>query len=113
MSDECLFCRIAKGDIPSNKLHEDDDIVAFEDINAQAPTHLLVIPRKHIATMNDLHEEDDPLVGKMHRVASKLMQAREHSAWRAVTNCNAEAGQTVFHLHLHALAGRPLRWPPG
>jgi len=113
VSEQCLFCRIAKGEIPSTKLHEDDEILAFEDINPQAPSHLLVIPRKHIATMNDLAEADDAVLGRMHRVAAKLMQERDHSAWRAVTNCNAEAGQTVFHLHLHALAGRSLRWPPG
>jgi len=94
-------------------LHEDEDIIAFEDINPQAPSHLLVIPRKHIATMNDLEEEDESLVGKMHRVAAQLMRDRQQSAWRAVINCNAEAGQSVFHLHLHALGGRSFRWPPG
>ena len=113
MSESCLFCRIANGEIASNKVHEDEDIIAFEDINPQAPSHLLVIPRKHIPTVNDLQEVDEPLVGKMHRVASKLMQARNHTGWRSVINCNAEAGQTVFHLHLHALGGRPLNWPPG
>ena len=114
-NDDCLFCRISSGEIPSTKLHEDDDLIAFEDINPQAPTHFLVVPRKHIPTMNDLEDVDEALVGKMHRVAAQLMGARglAERGWRAVTNCNAEAGQTVFHLHLHVLGGRSLKWPPG
>lgn len=113
--DDCLFCRIANGEIPSTKLYEDDDLIVFEDINPQAPTHFLVVPRKHIPTLNDLEQVDEVLVGKMHRVAARLMQERELAdrGWRAVTNCNEEAGQTVFHLHLHVLGGRSLTWPPG
>ena len=115
MSDDCLFCRIARDEIPSKKLYEDDDVLAFADINPQAPTHFLVIPRKHIPTMNDLQAEDEILVGKLHRVAAQLIQERglAERGWRAVTNCNEEAGQTVFHLHLHVLGGRSLKWPPG
>ena len=113
MSEDCLFCRIARGDVPSNKVHDGDDIIAFQDIDPKAPTHVLVVPRKHIPTLNDLQEEDAALLGRMHRVAARLMQERQHRAWRAVINCNAEAGQSVFHLHLHALAGRSFRWPPG
>ena len=115
MSDDCLFCRIARDEIPSKKLFEDDDVLAFEDINPQAPTHFLVIPRKHIPTMNDLEAADEALVGKLHRTAARLIQERglAERGWRAVTNCNEEAGQTVFHLHLHVLGGRLLQWPPG
>lgn len=113
MSEDCLFCRIGRGEIPSRIVHEDEHIIAFEDIDPQAPTHLLVVPRKHIPTLNDLQAEDAALVGEMHCVASRLMQQRQHDAWRAVINCNAEAGQSVFHLHLHALGGRGFRWPPG
>lgn len=113
MSEDCLFCRIARGEIPSKRVHEDDDVIAFEDIDPQAPAHLLVVPRRHIPTLNDLQSGDEGLLGRMHRIAATLMQERGHDAWRAVINCNAAAGQSVFHLHLHALGGRPFRWPPG
>ena len=112
---ECLFCRIAAGEIPSRKVLESDDIVAFEDINPQAPVHLLVIPRQHIPTLNDLTPEHDALVGRMHRTAAELARDRgvADSGYRAVLNCNAHAGQSVWHIHLHLLGGRNLRWPPG
>jgi histidine triad (HIT) family protein len=114
MSD-CIFCRIAAGTIPARLVHQSDDIVAFADLNPQAPLHLLIIPRRHIATLNDLGPGDGPLVGEMFQVAARL--AREHGhadrGYRTVFNCNADAGQTVFHLHLHLLAGRGLGWPPG
>jgi histidine triad (HIT) family protein len=114
MSD-CLFCKIVSGEIPAKKVHEDADSVAFQDINPQAPTHLLVVPRKHIPTMNDLTEADDALVGKLYRTAAKLAEERgvAQSGWRTVMNANRDAGQTVFHIHLHVLGGRAMSWPPG
>ena len=114
MSD-CLFCKIAAGEIPAKIVHQDDETVAFMDVNPQAPTHLLVIPRKHIPTLNDLAPADDALVGKLHRVAAKLAADRGIAAegWRAVVNTNRGAGQTVFHIHVHVLGGRAMAWPPG
>lgn len=114
MSD-CLFCKIVAGSIPAKKLHEDADTVAFADINPQAPTHFLVVPKKHIPTLNDLAAEDEALVGKLFRTAAKLAADRGIAApgWRAVMNANRDAGQTVFHIHLHVLGGRSLAWPPG
>jgi len=111
----CLFCRIANGEVPAKKVHEDDRLIAFEDINPQAPMHLLVVPREHIATLNDVLAEHDQLVGSMVRLASTLASARGYSSggYRTVINCNADAGQTVFHLHLHLLGGRRMTWPPG
>jgi len=111
----CLFCRIARGEIPARKVFEDGEIVAFEDINPQAPVHLLIIPRQHIATANELRAEDDGLVGRLHRVAADLARDRKlaERGYRVVLNCNAEAGQSVFHLHLHLLGGRAMHWPPG
>jgi histidine triad (HIT) family protein len=110
-----LFCRILQGQIPSEKVFEDDEIVAFEDVNPQAPVHILVIPRKHIATLNELQAEDDATLGRLHRVAAELARERDlaERGYRLVMNCNAEAGQTVFHVHLHLLGGRPMQWPPG
>ncbi len=99
--------------MPSKKVHEDDEIVAFEDVNPQAPVHILVIPRKHIATLNDLQSADDATLGRIHRVAAELAQDRDLAGYRTVMNCNAEAGQTVFHIHLHLIGGRPMQWPPG
>lgn len=114
MSD-CLFCRIAGGQIPATFIHEDDRVVAIADINPQAPLHALVIPTRHIATLNDLGPDDDALVGAMQRVAASI--AGQHGygdrGYRTVFNCNRDAGQTVFHIHLHVLAGRSLGWPPG
>ncbi len=114
MSD-CLFCRIRDGTIPSQRLHEDDTCIAFEDIRPQAPVHILVVPRKHIATTLDLAPEDEALVGHLHRVAAELARRRgiADAGFRTVMNCNAAAGQTVFHIHLHLLGGRGLGWPPG
>jgi histidine triad (HIT) family protein len=114
MSD-CLFCRIIAGEIPAQTVFEDGDLVVLKDINPQAPLHVLIVPRKHIATLNDLTADDDALVGAMFRRAAAL--AKEHGygdrGYRTVFNCNREAGQSVFHIHLHLLAGRGLTWPPG
>ena len=115
MSSTCLFCRIVAGEIPASKVYEDERLVAFVDINPGAPTHLLLVPREHIATTNDLSAEHDTLVGELVRRAAALAAERGHASrgYRLVFNCNADAGQTVFHLHLHLLAGRGLGWPPG
>ncbi len=114
MSD-CLFCKIVAGQIPARLAYQDDDLVAFHDITPQAPLHVLIVPTKHIATVNALEPGDDPLVGAMLRRAAAI--AADHGyaerGYRTVFNCNADAGQTVFHLHLHLLAGRGLGWPPG
>lgn len=114
MSD-CLFCKIINGDIPGDIVYQDDDVIGFNDINPQAPHHVLFIPRKHISTINDLEPEDAELVGKLYLAAKKLAAERgvAEEGYRAVMNCNAGAGQTVFHIHLHVLAGRALTWPPG
>ena len=112
---ETLFGKIASGEIPVDFVYESDDVVAFRDINPQAPTHILIIPRKHIRTINDLQADDAELVGKLY-LAAKQIAADEGFAddgYRVVMNCNAAAGQTVFHIHLHLLGGRQLGWPPG
>jgi histidine triad (HIT) family protein len=113
--NECLFCRIAAREIPSKIVHEDDHLVAIEDVNPQAPLHLLVIPKTHIATLNDLTPAHDALAGEMIRRAAALARERGYHerGFRTVFNTNREAGQTVFHIHLHVLAGRGLSWPPG
>jgi histidine triad (HIT) family protein len=112
---DCLFCRIADGKIPATIVYQDDRVVAFRDINPQAPTHLLVIPRRHISSLNDLTPEDDGIVGEMVRRAAALARADGHAdrGYRTVFNTNADAGQTVFHIHLHVLGGRTMTWPPG
>jgi histidine triad (HIT) family protein len=111
----CLFCKIIAGEIPSKKVYEDGQLFAFEDINPQAPLHALIVPRRHIATLNDLNGEDDALVGMMVRRAAALARERgfDESGYRTVFNCNSQAGQSVFHIHLHVLGGRALAWPPG
>jgi histidine triad (HIT) family protein len=111
----CLFCRIIAGEIPAKKVYEDEDVVAVEDINPQAPLHVLVIPRTHVATLNDLDSTHDALAGRMVRRAASIARDRGYAerGYRTVFNCNADAGQTVFHLHLHVLGGRSLAWPPG
>jgi len=111
----CVFCRILSGELSATIVYQDSDIVAFEDLNPQAPTHVLVIPRKHIATLNDLEAEDEALIGRMIAVARDVARERGHAeiGYRAVFNTNAGAGQTVFHIHLHLLGGRSLSWPPG
>jgi histidine triad (HIT) family protein len=112
---DCLFCRIVAGQIPATKVYEDDELLAFNDIAPAAPMHVLIIPKEHIPTVNALEERHDALVGQMVRRAAALAASRGYDArgFRTVFNCNAEAGQTVFHLHLHVLGGRPMSWPPG
>ena len=112
---ECLFCRIVAGDLPASIVFQDERLIAFEDINPQAPTHLLIVPRRHVATLNELTAEDDGLVGEIIRRAAAIAKDRgiAEGGFRTVFNCNAGAGQTVFHIHLHLLGGRPLEWPPG
>ena len=112
---QCLFCRIAAGEIPANILYSDEDVLAFRDINPQAPLHALVIPRKHIATINDLPADDAALVGKLFLAAKQVAKEAGYAedGYRVVMNCGLDAGQTVFHIHLHVLAGRALSWPPG
>jgi histidine triad (HIT) family protein len=114
MSD-CLFCRIISGEIKGSIVHEDNDLVAIKDINPQAPLHVLIMPRQHIATINDLTPANDALVGSMFRAAAQLAKQHGYSerGYRTVFNCNSEAGQSVFHIHLHLLGGRPMAWPPG
>ena len=110
----CLFCRIATHEIPASIVYEDDRLVAFDDINPQAPMHVLVVPKRHVATLNDLTVEDEGLIGVMVRRAAAIATDRGLAGrgYRTVFNCNAEAGQTVFHLHLHVIGGRPMGWPP-
>ena len=114
MSDT-IFSKIAAGEIPADIVYEDEDVVAFRDVGPQAPTHVLVIPRKPIPTINELEPEDAELVGKLFLAAKKIAEQEgiAEAGYRMVINCNAAAGQTVYHLHLHLLGGRPMQWPPG
>ncbi len=114
MSD-CLFCRVVAGEIPAKVVFQDKHLVAFQDINPQAPMHVLVISKAHIPTLNDLGPEHDALVGEMTRRAAAIARERGFAdrGFRTIFNTNREAGQSVFHIHMHALAGRPLGWPPG
>jgi len=114
MSD-CIFCKIVSGEIPGDIVYENDDVLAFRDLNPQAPTHILVIPRRHIATINDLQDEDAELLGKMYLAAKEIAKSEgiDEVGYRTIMNCNAGAGQTVFHIHLHVLGGRQMTWPPG
>ena len=112
---DCLFCKIIAGQIPGAIVYQDDRLVAFKDINPQAPMHVLVVPRRHVASLNALSTDDDALVGEMIRRGAALAKEHGHAerGYRTVFNCNADAGQTVFHIHLHVLGGRPMSWPPG
>ena len=114
MSD-CLFCKFVSGEIKPNVVYEDQDVLAFRDVNPQAPSHILVIPKRHIATLNDLQPQDAELMGKLSLAAQKVAndEGIDGPGYRTVINCNAEAGQSVFHIHLHLLGGRPMGWPPG
>ncbi len=112
---DCLFCKIAAGEIPAEMVKEADDWIAFRDISPQAPTHILIIPREHIATLNDAAPGKEALLGSLF-LAARQIAAEEgiaESGYRTVVNCNADAGQAVFHIHLHLLGGREMGWPPG
>ncbi len=112
---DCLFCNIASGKIPAKLIHEDDQVVAFDDINPQASVHKIIIPRKHIATLNEIQTEDNNLIGHMVQTAATLAKQLQiaDNGYRLVMNCNAGGGQTVFHIHIHLLGGRHMTWPPG
>ena len=113
--DDCLFCKMVSGEIKPDLVYETDQVIAFRDINPQAPLHALVIPRQHIATVNDAVPADAALLGQMVLAAQHIAKQEGYAepGYRLVMNCNADAGQTVFHIHLHLLAGRQLGWPPG
>ena len=113
MSEDCLFCKIIKGEIPSDKLYEDDDIFAFRDIAPQAPVHFLVIPKKHIGGPGAVTSEDEQVIGKVLRMAGEIAKGEGIDQYRLVFNHGEQAGQTVFHIHMHVLGGRSLGWPPG
>ncbi len=112
---ECIFCRVAAGTLPSKVIHEDEQAVAFEDTNPQAPVHFLVIPRKHVVSIGEMHQGDSGLLGHLMLTCAKIAKERglTASGYRVVTNTGPNAGQSVFHLHLHVLGGRPMAWPPG
>ena len=112
---DCLFCKIARREIPAALVYEDERVIAFNDINPQAPTHVLVVPKRHIETLNELGTEDDRLIGELVRRAAAIAGERGLSAggYRTVFNTNRDAGQTVLHIHLHLLGGRTMAWPPG
>lgn len=114
MSD-CLFCNIVSGDIPADVVHESAGVIAFRDISPKAPTHILIVPREHISTVNDLQPAHESIVGSLFSAAKEIAADAgiAESGYRLVMNCNEGAGQSVFHIHLHLLGGRPMRWPPG
>lgn len=109
----CLFCKIIAGEIPGEFVHQDDQCVVIRDINPQAPTHVLVIPRDHIESLDDASQKEEGLLGHLLRVGARVANEQEHDSYRTVINTGAGAGQSVFHLHVHILAGRALNWPPG
>ena len=112
---DCLFCKMVSGDITPDSVYEDDQVLAFRDLNPQAPLHVLVIPKQHISTLNELNDSNEQLAGHLLAAAAKIAtrEGYSESGYRTVMNCNADGGQTVFHLHLHLLAGRKMQWPAG
>lgn len=113
--DDCLFCKMVSGEIKPDVLYENDDVLAFRDINPQAPVHILIIPKRHVSTLNDLEERDAGMIGKLF-LAAKNVAAQEgidEAGYRTLINCNEQGGQVVFHIHLHLLGGRRMGWPPG
>jgi histidine triad (HIT) family protein len=110
----CIFCKIVKGEIPSAKVYEDEDLYAFSDINPEAPVHILVVPKKHIGSLNEAAPGDEALLGKLLTTAAVIAQQKQLAkGYRAVLNTGPDGGQTVDHLHLHLLGGRAMHWPPG
>ncbi len=114
-AQDCLFCKIVEGGLPADIVYENDSLVAFRDIDPKAPTHILLIPRRHVATMNDLQAGDESLVGDLFLTAARLAadEGLADDGYRVVMNCNEAAGQSVFHIHLHLMGGRTMTWPPG
>ena len=112
---DCLFCKIINGDIPSEKVYEDEYVYAFNDISPTAPVHILIVPKKHISTINDIEDNDAELIGRIYLAAKKIAKEKgiAEDGYRVVTNCNSMAGQTVFHIHYHLIGGRELGWPAG
>ena len=113
MNEDCLFCKIIQGAIPSDTLYEDDEVLAFRDIAPAAPVHFLVIPKKHISGPSAVEEEDEQLIGKLMRIGNQVAQKEGLEQFRLVFNNGEDAGQTVFHIHMHVIGGRSLNWPPG
>jgi histidine triad (HIT) family protein len=113
MSENCLFCKMVSGVIKPDIVYQNDQVLAFRDINPQAPTHVLVVPKRHVSTLNDLHDDDAELAGALVLAARRIAQNLGLTGYRMVINTNAEGGQVVFHIHLHLLGGRQMRWPPG
>jgi histidine triad (HIT) family protein len=115
MADDCLFCKVIAGEIPGDLVHQDERCVVIRDINPQAPMHVLVIPREHLESLDEAAQTDEPVLGHLLRVVARVANEQGHgeSGYRTVINTGAGAGQSVFHLHVHVLAGRPLNWPPG
>jgi histidine triad (HIT) family protein len=109
----CLFCRIIAGELPATIVYRSDDVIAFRDVNPQAPTHILVIPTRHIASIADTQDNDTELLGRLITVVKQVAQTEKLSGYRLVVNTGSEAGQSVFHLHIHLLGGRAMHWPPG
>jgi histidine triad (HIT) family protein len=111
---DCLFCRIVRGEAPSTKVHEDDQVYAFEDLHPQAPTHVLLVPKKHIRGLKEATKEDAGIIGRLHLIAAEIARQRGiEDGYRTVLNVGPRSGQSVFHLHVHLIGGRDLRWPPG
>ena len=110
---DCLFCKIASGEIPSKKVHEDEHLVAFEDLHPRAPMHVLIVPREHVASLAEAGEGQEAMIGRLFLAAARIARQRGLDSFRTVVNAGAGAGQTVFHLHVHVLGGRTMEWPPG
>lgn len=112
---ECIFCKIINGEIPAKIIYQDEQVIAFDDLHPQAPVHKLIVPRKHIATLNDINLKDKELLGHMLYVAKQLAKQLNiaKNGYRTLLNCNIDGGQAVFHIHLHLLGGRKMNWPPG
>ncbi|ADQ15103.1 histidine triad nucleotide-binding protein [Halanaerobium hydrogeniformans] len=113
--EDCLFCKIATGEMETDFVYSDDRLVVFKDINPQAPVHLLIVPKKHISNLNNLEKENNNLIGHIYQVAKQLAAEKNiaESGYRIVSNCNDDGGQSVYHIHFHLLGGRKLQWPPG